>query len=143
MFARMILKAHSTCQAGTVSVSFQELTVYTKALQLSTEPTSYVLKFLADKKCYKEKLCLRAQTLVQCQTIEFCLDEPSIELYNLNLNYTHTSSSSTDANWFNWFHIPTMSNSLLLLKVIGSTLFIVCVIITLLSTILTCCCRTR
>ena len=143
MLARIKFKAHSTCQAGVVTVHFQNINVHTKAIRLDVEPSVHIVKFFAETKCFKEKMCLKSASLVQCQTITFCLDEPTVELLQLNMNYTNVRTLQTSPNWSNWFQIPSLNSSFFFLKLTGSILFIICLIITTISTILTCCCRSR
>ena len=143
MLARISFKAHSTCEPGTVSVHLQEITVHMKALRLESEPTLHIVKFYTENQCYTEKLCLKSSTLIQCQTIKFCLEEPTVELMNLNTNYTTRHSMQTTQSWSNWLQLPTFNSSLFFLKFIGSALFIICLLITTISTVLTCCCRSR
>lgn len=143
ILARIIFSAHSTCQAGVAVITFQEINVHSKAVRLSTDPTSHTIKFAGEKKCYKEKICLRAQTQVQCKQLDFCLEEPTVELLNLNTNYTIQTSVSTNDKWWSWIDIPSLGSSLFMLKLLGSSLFIICILITTFSTLITCCCRQR
>lgn len=140
LLARMTFKAHSSCQPGVVFVELQSIQVHTKAIQLLTEPSKIVIKFLANQKCFTEKICLRAQTIIQCQALEFCLNEPSIELLQINTNYTRVSSIPTSSGWMNWLRLPGVE-TLFYVKFLGSTLFIICILITIISTLVTCCCR--
>ena len=143
ILARIHFKAHSTCESGVVYVQFQDIMIHTKAIHISTEPKEHVIKFFAEKRCYNEKICLKSSTLLQCQTVKFCLEEPSVELLQLNTNYTSVNSLQTTHTWPEWFHLPNFTSSFFMLKYIGSALFIVCIFITMFSTIITCCCRTR
>lgn len=142
-FARVTFRTLSTCQRGLALIEFQEISVHTKAITLDIKSNLFEVKILAEKKCYKEKICLRAQTIVQCEELAFCLDEPSIDLLNLDTNYTVVHSSTTAHSYFDWLRLPTVDASYVLLKIIGSGLFIICLSITLFSTCITCCCRSR
>lgn len=143
ILARMSFQAHSSCQPGVVSVNFQQTSVHTKAIFLKTESETHTIRFHAEQKCVSEKLCLKSATLMQCKTFRICLDEPSVELMQLDLNYTQTHSSKTFSSPWDWLKIPNIHAPLYLLKILGSTLFIICLIITTMATIITCCCRSR
>lgn len=143
VLARLTIKAYSSCQPGTVTVHFQQTNVHTKAIYLKTEPTLQVIKFHTDVKCSTEKICLKSSTLMQCRTFKMCLDEPSVELLQLNLNYTQVQSSQTASSIWDWFQLPKLQAPMFLLKLIGSALFIICLLITTLATLITCCCRSR
>lgn len=135
----MTITAYSTCQAGVVMIVFQEINVHTKAIRLTAEPSDFLIKFAAEKQCFHEKICLKSPTLMQCKTLNFCLNEPSVELRQLDTNYTRISSVDSTTNFFDWIRMPTLTTSVYFLKFIGSALFIVCIIITILSTLITCC----
>lgn len=143
ILARLTFKAHSSCQPGIATVELQQISIHTKAVYLKLDTTMHIVKFQAEEKCAAEKLCLKSASLIQCHSFKYCLDEPSVELLNLNTNYTRTVSSITTSNMWDWFKIPNMNTSIFFLKLIGSALFIVCLIITTLATLITCCCKAR
>lgn len=143
ILARMSFRAHSSCQPGVVSVHFQQTSVHTKAIFLNTETETLTIRFHAEQKCVSEKLCLKSATLMQCKTFRMCLDEPSVELLQLNLNYTQIQSAQTSSSAWDWLKIPNVHTPLYLLKILGSSLFIICLIITTMATIITCCCKSR
>ena len=142
ILARMTINAHSTCEPGVVRIIFQEINIHTKAIRLNTEPSDFIIQFAAGKQCFSEKICLQSPTIVQCKTISFCLNEPTIELRQLDTNYTHISSVHSSANLFDWITMPNLSSPIYFLKIVGSALFIICLVITILSTLITCC-RTK
>lgn len=140
-FAHLTFHALSTCQPGIVSVEFQEITTYTKAIKLEMEETTIIVKFLGEQKCYKEKICLRSQTLIQCQTLDFCLTEPSIQLQDLNTNYTTTEGKSASFQFSDWISFPSLGNAFFIFKFLGAALVCICLFITLFSTCVSCCGR--
>lgn len=143
ILARITFRAHSSCQQGIASVELQKINIHTKAIYLKLEETTHIIKFQAEEKCATEKLCLKTTSLIQCHSFKYCLDEPSVELLNLNTNYTRTVSSSSPSNMWDWLNIPNMNSSIFFLKLIGSALFIICLIITTLATLISCCCKAR
>lgn len=143
VLARMSFTAHSSCQPGTVTIQLQQTALHTKAIYLATEPAIKIIKFHADVKCFQEKICLKSATLMQCRTLRICLDEPSVELLQLNLNYTQMQSTSTTTNLWDWFQLANIKLPMYILKLIGSALFIICLLITTFATFITCCCRSR
>lgn len=52
-----------------------------------------------------------------CHTFKMYLDEPSVELMQLNINYTQIQSSQTASIW-DWFQLPKLQAPIL----IGSAL---------------------
>lgn len=143
ILARLTFTAHSSCQPGIVSIQLQQISIHTKAVYLKLDPTTHIVKFQAEEKCATEKLCLKSASSIQCHSFKYCLEEPSVELLNLNTNYTRTVSSTTSSNMWDWLKIPNMNSSIFFLKLIGSALFILCLIITTLATLITCCCKAR
>lgn len=143
LFARLTFSAHSTCQSGAVFIDLQNINVHTKVIYLNMETKVHTIKFLATSKCYEEKLCLRSYTLVKCHLIKFCLEEPSVELLQLNTNYTMTSGIPSNKGLFDWMNFSSLNVSFYMFKFIGSVLFVLCIIITITSTFITCCCRAR
>lgn len=143
ILARLSLQAHSSCQPGIVSVHFQHTDVHTKAIYLKTETETHNIRFHAEHKCVNEKLCLKSASLMQCKTLRICLEEPSVELLQLNMNYTQVQSPQTVSSLWDWLKIPDINAPLYLLKILGSTLFIVCLMITTIATLITCCCKAR
>lgn len=143
LLSRLSFQAHSSCQPGLVTVQLQEISVHTKAIFLSLESSEHIIKFQAERKCATEKLCLKSATLKQCNTFKYCLEEPSVELLALNTNYTRSVSLTTSSTFWDWLQLPNMGSSLFFLKLIGSALFIVCLLITTFATLITCCCRAR
>lgn len=53
----------SSCHAGTISLEFQILTIYTRSIILETEPKECRDRNLADRKCYDEKIYWFLETL--------------------------------------------------------------------------------
>lgn len=143
LLARIKLIAHSSCQSGLVTIQLQQIAVHTKAIYLQLEDTEHTIKFQAERKCDTDKICLKSSTLSHCRTFKYCLDEPSVDLLDLNMNYTRTVSSDTSSNLWDWLQIPNLGNAFFILKFIGAALFIICLTITTLATVITCCCRSR
>lgn len=143
ILARLVFKAHSSCQPGLVTVQLQQISIHTKAVYLNIEESEHTIKFHAELKCASEKLCLKSTTTTQCHTFKYCLDEPSVELLELDTNYTRTVSSMTSTNMWDWLKLPNMNSSIFFLKLIGSALFIICLLITTFATLVTCCCKSR
>lgn len=143
ILSEMTFFAFSSCHAGTISLEFQKISIYTRSINLGTEPQEYSIKFLADEKCYDEKICLVSRNMRQCQKISFCLSEPSLHLIQLNTSYTKSfsKSDSSGSGFFSFFSLPTFNNVFMSLKMLGAILLIVCLTITIFSTCVTCCRR--
>lgn len=56
VISRQSFTVHSTCQAGVVLVNFQQISTHTKHIHLTVEPILPIIKFVAQQKCYFEKL---------------------------------------------------------------------------------------
>lgn len=143
ILSEMTFSAFSSCHAGTTSIEFQVLKLFTQSIVLETEPKEYVVKFLADQKCYDEKICLVSRNMKHCQKISFCLNEPSLQLVQLNTSYTKSflKDDSSGSDFFSFLTLPTFNNVFLSLKMMGAILLIVCLTITIFSTCITCCRR--
>lgn len=141
ILGEMTFKALSSCQAGRVSVEFQILQVFTRTVLLDTEPKDIVIQFLAEFQCYDEKICLVSRTMKSCHKLSFCLNEPSINLRQLNTSYTRSflQDSSADSNIFSFLSMPTLNSIFFSMKFIGAFLLILCLGITFISTCITCC----
>ena len=105
--------AYSTCGTGSVQV-FLKGTEYAKhfvKLEMNL-PRTYEYEFMSDDKEFDTEICLQTLYSVECQPIDFILDEPEVKLDRHNETYVHetiTSRPSSDkaANhrfeWnFNW-----------------------------------------
>lgn len=143
VLAELTLTAKSSCKAGLVSVTFEGIQVHTKAVELTPEPSIVTIKFLAEAKCFEDKICLQSSTNVQCRQITFCLEEPSIELLQLQGKSLEQTARSTHGSIFEWVHFPMLNSALFMLKLLGAALLAIGLLITLISTLITCCCRRK
>ena len=141
ILSEMVFTAFSTCHAGSVTIEFQVLTLFTQTIILLTEPKEFNIKFLADQKCYDEKICLASRNMKHCQKISFCLNEPSLHLIQLNTSYTKSflKDDSLSSGFFSVFALPKFKNVFHSLKMLGDFLLIICLTITIFSTCMTCC----
>lgn len=143
ILATMVLTAVSNCHAGTVAVEFQILRLFTQTLFLGTEPKEFTIQFIAEQQCYDEKLCLVSRHMKHCHVFSFCLNEPSVNLIQLNTTYTRSFIKQDTAytGIFSFISLPTVNTIFMSLKMIGGLLLIFCLTITIISTCVTCCRR--
>ena len=79
-------KALSTCLPGTASVSFQKIQQYTPGIILMQTEVEYAIQISTEYKCISDSLCLASGIHKSCESIEFCLEEPVIKLYQGNVS---------------------------------------------------------
>lgn len=141
LLARISFRGQSTCEIGIAEVKFATIDIHTKVVQLDTEEAELTIRFLATKKCFQEKLCLQAGNMIQCTKIDFCLEEPSVHLKMLGMNFTNAQSSVIGGSLFNWTHFSSLNSIFYMLKFGGAALLFVGLTLTMVSTFITCCCR--
>lgn len=139
--SELTLRARSSCKEGLAAVTFETLQIYTKAVQLKTEFTQIVIKFLAEEECYEDKVCLTSITNIQCRKVSFCVDEPSIELLQMQGKQKISKSEPNSGSIFDWVHFKGLNSAFFIFKFAGAILFSVGLFITILSTCITCLCR--
>ena len=101
--AKISIKARSLCSPGEVSVSFNDIPLSTRSVYLTSEITTIVIRFVTNKACHKERICLFNNGLRSCEAITFCLDDPAIELTLRNVSYTRDIAASRPDNTFDSF----------------------------------------
>lgn len=141
LLARITLKAQSTCEIGIAEVLLTTINIHTKIVQLNTEEEEVIIKFQGTQRCYNEKLCLQAGNMIQCTTIDFCLEEPSINLKMMGMNSTNAQSSAIGGSLFDWSYFSSLNSIFYILKFGGAILLVIGLILTLVSTFITCCCK--
>ena len=84
--AKIILRAQSVCSSGPASVSFNNIPLSTRSVQLTTDVSDVTIQFITSSPCHEERLCLFHNELKSCEPLSFCLDDPTISLTQRNIS---------------------------------------------------------
>ena len=107
------------------------------------KPYNFILhRPRAESECYEDKICLKTAANIQCRQVSFCLDEPSIELLELQGRLKMIKAElNKKGSIFNWTHFNGLNSMYYIMKVIGTVLLVAGLVITFISTCITCICR--
>ena len=137
--AKFKITAKSTCQDGRVDVSLVDIPLSTRSVYLSTTDAPITIEFKTAKPCHQETLCLVFNELRSCETFQFCLDDPELELFQRNISTATDSGIATSPSFWETVKISStnffssMRKTLYYLAIILAAIFAFSLIITLLK----------
>ncbi|XP_043202078.1 uncharacterized protein LOC122370489 [Amphibalanus amphitrite] len=107
--AKIIIRAKSICSPGTVSVSFNNIPLSSRAVALSTDSSLVTIQFVTSVPCHEERLCLYYNEIKSCEPVSFCLDTPTLSLTQRNETVAQSTAVIHSSGLFDSFLSTTSS----------------------------------
>ena len=100
--AKIVLRAKSICQSGSVSVSFNAIPLSSRAITLSTDSSLVDIQFLTSQRCHKERVCLSHNEIKS-------FDDPILSLTQRNMTGSSTTALAQSSGLFDQISMTTTS----------------------------------